>query len=124
MTCGNASKDVEEALGMLLKLARLVEVTGHDRGRIVTRVSFTDLPHVLDLLRGVDVERGMRRIPGLKGYDVSVWSRSATISYDPDVLTDDFWNLFRTIRKDPSVEEAVRARVYALLPNCAACQTS
>jgi hypothetical protein len=116
MTCANVSAIAEEAIGVLLKLAHLVEVTGHASGKIETRVSFADLPTVLALLRGVDVDRGLRLIPGLKGYEVSVWSRSATIAYDPTVLPVDFWNHFGTIRKDPSVEGVVRERLHALLP--------
>ncbi len=38
----------------------------------------------------------MRLIPGLKGYKLSVWSRSATINYDPSVLPVDFW--YRSVR--------------------------
>ncbi len=108
MTCANVLNEVEEAIGILLKLAHLVEVTDHARGRIETRVSFADLPHVLTLLQGIDVDRGMRLIPGLKGYKLSVWSRSATINYDPSVLPVDFWYRFGTIRKDPSVEAVVQ----------------
>jgi hypothetical protein len=114
MPCADVSTEVEKAIGVLLKLARLVEVTGHSQGRIETRVSFSNLPKVLELLHEVDVDRGLRLIPGLKGYDVSVWSRSATINYDPGVLPADFWHHFGTIRKDPSVEAVVRKRLHAL----------
>lgn len=117
MPYARVSKEAEQAIEALLKLARFVELQDHIRGRIVTRVSFSDIPRVLALLQDVDVNRGLQLIPGLKDYEVSAWSRSATIRYDPTVLPMDLWNDFCTIRNDPSLERTVRKHLYALFEN-------
>jgi hypothetical protein len=111
------SREAEVAIETLLKLAQYVELRDHIPGRIVTRVSFSHIPQVVGLLQGLDVNRGLQLIPGLKDYEVSAWSRSAAITYDPTVLPMDLWNDFRTIRNDPSLEGAVRKRLYALFEN-------
>ena len=117
MSHAPVSKEAEQALEVLLKLAHYVELRDHIPGRIETGVSFSDLPKLLGILLGLDVNRGVQLIPGIKDYEVSAWSRSATITYDPNVLPMDLWDDFCAIRKDQSLEGTVRKRLYALLEN-------
>ena len=94
------STEVGDAVEVLIKLAYFVEPAGHANGKIKARVSLADLPKVLSLVRGVDVDRGLRLIPGLKSYELSVWFRSATIEYDPEVLPSEFWHHFFALRQE------------------------
>jgi hypothetical protein len=103
------------AIDILLKLAHLVEVTGHEDGKIEAKAALTSLGKVMAILQGSDVEQSLRLIPGLIGYEVSAWSRSAIIKYDPRVIPMDLWDQFRAIRKDPAVEGIVRQRLQNLL---------
>ncbi len=52
MTCANVLNEVEEAIGILLKLAHLVEVTDHARGRIETPRVFRRSSPRADTLAG------------------------------------------------------------------------
>ena len=117
MSSVNTPEESKQAIEILLKLAHLVEMTDHVSGKIEAKVPFSSLGKVMAVLQGSDVERGLRLIPGLKGYEVSTWSLSATITYDPAVIPTDLWDHFCAIRKNPSEEGAVRERLYALLSN-------
>lgn len=115
MFSDKTSENAKHAIEILLKLAHLVDVTDHVDGRIVARTSLTSLGKVMAILQGHDVERSLRLIPGLPGYEVSAWSRSATINYDATVIPKDFWDHFRAIGNDPSAEGVVRERLHLLL---------
>lgn len=117
MSHAPVSKEAEQAIEVLLNVAHLVELRDHIPGRIETGVSFSDLPKLLGILLGLDVDRGVQLIPGIKAYEVSAWSLSATITYDPNVLPMDLWDDFCSIKKDPSLEDSLRKRLYALLEN-------
>lgn len=117
MSHAPVSKEAEQAIEILLKLAHYVELQDHTPGRIETGVSFSDLPKILGILQGLDVNRGLQLLPGIKDYEVSVWSLSAIITYDPNVLPMDLWDDFCSIKKDPSLEGTMRKRLYALLEN-------
>lgn len=114
MSQAPASEKAKEAVEILLQLAHCVELRDHTRGRIRTRVSLSNVPKAMSLLQRLDVSGGLQLIPGLKEYEVSAWSQSATILYDPGALPFDLWTDFCAIRKDPSLEESVRKRLYAL----------
>jgi hypothetical protein len=114
MPYSRVPREAEQAIETLLKLAHYVELIDHTRGRIATRVSLSNIPKVLGLLQGLDVNRGLESMSGLMDYEVSVWSRSATIKYDSNVLPMDLLNDFCAIRNDPSLEESVRRRLYSL----------
>lgn len=117
MSAVNAPEEAKQAVETLLKLAHLVEMTDHVKGKVEAKVPFSALGKVMSILQGSDVERSLKLIPGLKGYDVSTWSLSATIKYDPNVIPTDLWDHFCAIKKNPSEEGAVRERLYALLSN-------
>jgi hypothetical protein len=68
-----------------------------------------------DMLLGrIDLENGAKAISGLKAYEVSPWFRTATIRYDPNVLSFDLWNDFCSIKHDPSVEKSIRDRLLSV----------
>ncbi len=113
----NVPKDAQDVIERLLKLAHLIEISDHGAGKIVTATSFSNLPKVMSILQDIDIDKGLKLIPGLKGYTVSVWSRTATISYDPAILLPRFWEQFFQIRKNPSMEEKVRENFRALFEN-------
>jgi hypothetical protein len=115
MSAAHTSDEAKQAIEILLKLAHLVDMSDRVKGRIEAKVSFSALGKVMSILQGKDVDKGLKLIPGLKGYELSAWSRSATIQYDPNVIPEDLWDQFCAIRKDPSVEGAVRERLYALI---------
>jgi hypothetical protein len=109
--------ETKPAIEALLKLAHYVELRDHVSGRIEMRVSFANVPKVLAILQDLDIDRGLKLIPGLKDYEVSAWSRSAVIRYDPRVFPMDLWNDFCTIGNDPAKEEALRERLLSLFGN-------
>lgn len=117
MADAHESRKAVHAIETLLKLAHYVELRDHVRGRIETRVSFSDIPKVLALLQELDADGGLQLIPGLMDYEVSAWSRSATINYDPSILPGDLWDDFCAVSKNPSLEETVRERLYAVFEN-------
>ena len=109
--------DLRGTIDLLVKVAQCVEPLDHVAGRITLGVSLFTLPTLLTLIGGVDVDQGARSLPGLKGYEVSVWSMSATISYDPRMLPVDLWNDFCSIRDNPDAERSFRERVTSLIEN-------
>ena len=111
------STEVGDAVEVLIKLAYFVEPAGHANGKVKARVSLADLPKVLSLVQGVDVDRGLRLIPGLKSYELSVWFRCATIEYDPEVLPAEFWHHFFALRQNPSEEWRVRDHLSGVFDN-------
>lgn len=115
MANAGVSREAANAIEILLKLAHHVEMGNHIRGKIETWVTFAHLGTVVGILQGLDIDSGLRLIPGLKGYEVNVWSRSASIRYDPGVFPMDLWNDFCSIREDPSREGTVRQRLCALV---------
>ncbi len=114
MSHARVSEKAEQAIEILLQLAHCVELRDHARGRIQTKVSLSNVPKAMGLLQRLDAGGGLQLIPGLKEYEVSAWSQSATIMYDPGVLPFELWTDFCAIRKNPSTEESVRRRLYAL----------
>jgi hypothetical protein len=106
--------EAKQTVDFLLSLAHHVEPLEHVIGRIEMRVPLTHLPSLMTLLSGIDVENGVKSIPGLKGYDVNTWHRSATIRYDPNVLPFDLWNDFCTIKQNPSAETSFRERLLSV----------
>ncbi len=114
MSCPKMTREAEQTIDVLLKLAHYVEPLEHVSGRIKMRVPLTNLSNVMTLIGGIDLERGVKAIPGLKGYNVNFWLRSATISYDPNVLSFDLWNDFCTIRENPSAERLIRDRLFSV----------
>jgi hypothetical protein len=117
MTADDRSKQAIRIIDLLVKVAHCVEPADHVGGRIRLRVSLSGLPKLLTLLRGIDVDEGARTIPGLKGYEVSAWTLSAAIRYDPEVLPEDLWNDFCAIGKKSGAEAAFRSRFLELLEN-------
>ncbi|AFM24896.1 hypothetical protein [Desulfomonile tiedjei] len=113
----NIPEEAQDVIERLLKLAHLIEMSDHTAGKIVTTTSFSNLPKVMSILQDVDIDKGLRLIPGLKGYRISVWSRTATISYDPAILLPRFWEQFFQIRRNPSMEKNVRENFRALFVN-------
>jgi hypothetical protein len=105
----------EKTVDLLLQLAQYVEPLEHVSGRIKMRVPLSNLVSVVTLLNGVDVEKGVQSIPGLKGYDFNPWLRSATIRYDPDVLSADLWDDFCAIRENPSAEGLMRRKLLSVI---------
>ncbi len=114
MTSDKNTKEAEETIDSLVKLARYLEPLEHVSGRIKMSVPLTHLTSVMALLGGIDVERGVKSIPGLKEYNVNLWSRSATINYDPNVLSFDLWNDFCTIKQEPSSERLLRDKLRSV----------
>jgi hypothetical protein len=114
MNSQNLTREAEQTIDFLLKLAHYVEPLEHVCGRIKMRVPLTHITTVMALLGGVDLENGAKAIPGLKAYEVSPWFRTATIRYDPNVLSFDLWNDFCSIRRDPSVEGSIRDRLLSV----------
>lgn len=110
----NVSMEAEQTIDFLLQLARYVEPLEHENGRIRVRVSLTHLTSVMALLGGVDVTSGVRTIPGLEGYEVNPWLRSAIIRYDPKVLSFELWDDFCAIRRNPSAEQSMRDRLLSI----------
>lgn len=114
MPSGEIPKLAEETIEILIKLGHYVEETERARGRVKFHCSFSDLPKVVALLGSPNLEEGLKLIPGLIKHEVSAFSRSATIYYDPLVIKDDFWDDFKGIRTDSSKEAVVRGRFLAL----------
>jgi hypothetical protein len=114
MNSNNMKREAEQTIDFLVRLAHCVEPLEHVSGQIKMRVPLAHITSVMALLSGVDVESGVRSIPGLKGYEVSPWFRTATIRYDPNVLSFDLWNDFCAIRQDPSVEKSIRGRLLSV----------
>jgi len=111
------SKEAADVIELLVKIAHYVEPVHHGGGRIKMRVPFSDLPKLVTLVAGIDVDESARSIPGLRSYEVSPWTMSATIRYDPGVLPVDLWNDFCAIKTDPGAETSFRERFLALLEN-------
>jgi hypothetical protein len=101
----------------LVEIAHCVEPMDHVAGRITMGVSLFNLPKVLSLIVSVDVDQSARSIPGIKGYEVSVWTMSATILYDPDVLPFELWRDFCSMRDNRDAEKSFRDRVVSLIEN-------
>jgi Zn-dependent M28 family amino/carboxypeptidase len=110
-------KEAQDVIERLLRMAHLIEMSDHAVGKIVAKTSFSNLPKVMSILQDVDIDKGLSLIPGLKGYSVSVWSRTATINYDPTILLPRFWEQFFQIKGNPSIEESVRENFQALFEN-------
>ncbi|MBI5250135.1 MAG: hypothetical protein HY912_11635 [Desulfomonile tiedjei] len=111
------SKEAISVVEHLVELAHCVEPVDHVDGRIKMRVPLSSLPKLLTIIGGIDLDQGARSIPGLKGYEVSAWSMSATIRYDPNVMPLALWKDFCAIKKDPHAETSFRQRFLALLDN-------
>jgi hypothetical protein len=114
MKSPNITKEAEQTIDLLVKLAHYVEPLEHVSGRIRMRVPLANLARVVTLFSGIDLEKGMASIPGLKGYDVNPWLRCATIRYDPNVLSADLWDGFCAMKEDPSTESLVRRRLFSV----------
>jgi hypothetical protein len=109
------SDEAIRTIDLLVKIARCVEPVDHVDGRIKMRVSLSNLPTLMALINGVDLEQSALAIPGLKGYDVSAWTMSAIIRYDPNILPSDLWNEFCAIKNDTSAEKSFRELFQTLL---------
>jgi hypothetical protein len=114
MSSPKMTREAEQTIDVLLKLAHYVEPVEHVSGRIKMRVPLTNLTTIMALLGQIDLETGVKSIPGLKEYDVNLWLRSATIKYDPKVLSFDLWNDFCTIRENPSAERLMRDKLLSV----------
>jgi hypothetical protein len=117
MSSSARSKAATQVIELLVKIAHYVEPVDHGGGRIKMRVPFSDLPKLLALVAGIDVDESVKSIPGFRSYEVSPWTMSATIRYDPSVLPFDLWNDFCAIKTDPVAETSFRERFLALLEN-------
>lgn len=113
MSSFNGDREAEHTIDVLLKLARYVEPLEHVSGRIRMRVPLSNLTSVMTLLDGIDLEREVKSIPGLKEYNINLWLRSATISYDPNVLSFELWNDFCAIKENPSAERLIRDKLVS-----------
>lgn len=104
----------EETIELALRIARCVEPGTHVPGRIQMRVSLWNLPQLTALIGDLDVKEATSFVPGLKGYEITAWSLSATIHYDPEVLPFDFWNNLCRVRNDPQAERLVRHKLLSV----------
>lgn len=114
MSSFNEDREAEQTIDVLLKLARYVEPLEHVSGRIRMRVPLSNLTSVMTLLDGIDLEREVKSIPGLKEYNINLWLRSATISYDPNVLSFELWNDFCAIKENPSAGKLIRDKLVSV----------
>jgi hypothetical protein len=105
------SPDAEQAVELLKNAARIVERRNHTEGRITLGVRLIDLPRLITLVDGLNVEKEAARIPGMKGFRLHPWSLSATIEYEPSILPYDLWEDFCRVRQDPSVEAPLLLRL-------------
>lgn len=100
-----------EGVGLLLAIAPFVQKSAHEPGKIKLSMSLLDLPKLMNLLKGVDLDAKLSQIPGLKKYEVSSWTRTATVTYDPAILPVDLWEDFCRIRDNPEVAPEVEKRL-------------
>ena len=105
------SPDAEQAIELLRKAAHLVERRNHTTGRITLGVRLVDLPRLLTLVDGMNIEKETGRVPGMKGFRVHPWSLSATIEYEPSILPYDLWEDFCRVKEDPSEEDPLVNRL-------------
>ncbi len=105
------SPDAEQAVELLKNAARLVERRKHTAGCITLGVRLADLPRLFTLVNGLNIEKEVARIPGMKGFRLHPWSLSATIEYEPSILPYDLWEDFCRLRQDPSVEDPLVLRL-------------
>lgn len=117
MTLLESLRESEETIERLLRIARCVEPGTHVPGRIQMRVSLWNLPHLTTLIGDLDITEATSSIPGLKGYEISAWSLSATIHYDPEVLPFEFWNNLCRVGNDPHAEHLVRRTLLSVFEN-------
>ncbi|HMK37509.1 MAG TPA: hypothetical protein VK463_20725 [Desulfomonilaceae bacterium] len=115
MSSFNIANQAEQTIDVLVKLAHCVEPVEHVSGRIEMRVPLMKLASVMALLDGIDLERGVESIPGLKEYSIDLWMRSATIDYDPNVLSFELWNDLCAIKENPSAERIIRDKLLSVL---------
>ena len=107
--------EVKQGIELLIMVAQLVEPVKHRNGRIKLKVPLANLPKFISTLGAVDVERLVALVPGLKDYRVNPLLRSATIEYDPSVLSRDLWEDFCRIKSDGGRAEKVRNRLISII---------
>jgi hypothetical protein len=113
MNTPNGTEEAERLIDCLVRLAHYVEPVEHADGRIKLRVPLAALTGEVLTLLG-EMEKRVASFPGVKKYEVSLWFRSATIVYDPSVLSPDLWNDLCSIRRDAGAEEFVRNRLRSV----------
>ncbi len=114
----------ERAIDLLMELARYIEPSKHVPGSITMRVPLTNFSKVYSLIESGDLEKALKGFPGYKRHETSVFSRSVTISYDPDVLPYELWLDYCKIKKSPQLAESVLERLRGILNNGAKCAPS
>lgn len=115
MANGQSFDNANKTIDVLVKVARFVKPVRHVTGKIEMTASLINISKLASITSGIDIKTEVSRIPGLKRYNVSPWSMSATIYYDPEILPPDIWNDFISIEKDPGAEDGFRQKLLLVL---------
>jgi hypothetical protein len=114
MTRQESSQRSQQAIAVLMKLAQYVELLGHVPGRITMSIPLMHLPKLISFLQGVDLDKEVGSLPGYKNHTISLFSRSATIYYDPSVIPYDLWEDYCAIKTRPQFAKAVSDRLWMI----------
>jgi hypothetical protein len=115
MANGQSLENANRAIDVLVKVARFVKPVQHVTGKIEMTVSRFNISKLASITNGMDIKTEVSRIPGLKRYNMNPWSMSATIYYDPEILSPDIWNDFTSIEKTPGAEHDFRQKLLFVL---------
>ena len=88
----------------LLRIAAHTQVVHHIPGRIRLRI----LPSALKLVRGMDVDKTLGALPGIKGVRINAVVGSVVLEYDSSKLPYNLWEQLRQLRKKPQLEGDLR----------------
>jgi hypothetical protein len=107
----------EQAIELLMELARYIEPGKHAPGTITMRVPLTNIGKVYSMLESMDLHKALEGFPGYKRHETSVFSRSVTITYDPVLLPYELWQDYCKIKKAPELAASVLERLRKIVDN-------
>jgi hypothetical protein len=112
-----ASGRGEQAIELLMELARYIELGKHSPGTITMRVPLSNISKVYAMLERSDLHKALQSFPGYRRHETSVFSRSVTITYDPTVFPHDLWLDYCRIKNSPELAGSVLERLREIGAN-------
>lgn len=104
-------RDTEGFINDLLRLAPVVEITRHTRGRVRLKMFLRGVK----VARQTDLARLADHCPGILGVEVRRLFRSVIIDYDPQRIPFSLWENLNRLKSRPGLAEAVRVELRELL---------
>jgi hypothetical protein len=106
----------EEIIDSLVSLAKIAKKTEHQPGKIILEISNTQIPKLISMMGGVNIEEEVKSIPGYTNHKIKpgLLKTSLEIDYDPEKIPYDLWESLMEISNAPQAVAAVTDRLRDL----------